>query len=237
MKKWIYINGEKTQYKISSKGFVISTSYKGKEGCVKKLKHSHDKDGYCIITLNHKGKKYTRKIHRLVAEAFIPNPNDLPEVNHMNSDKDDNDYKNLEWVTTKMNIFHAVDNDLRYRTNFPEYVEMACQLLQDNELTLREISEFTGINIPMLRRIKNKTRWTVISDKYDFSNYDKDGYIRGSENKATKINEEVANEICRRLENKESPTIIAKDLGITRKIVYSIRNRDTWTYVSINYDF
>lgn len=238
MKSWIYINGEKTKYKISSKGFVISTAYRGQKGCVHKLKHNHDRDGYCIITLNHRGKKYTRKIHRLVAEAFIPNPQNLPEVNHKDGNKDHNDDSNLEWMTTEDNIRHAVDNDLRYRTNFEEYVEMACQMLQDNVYDLRTISKLTGIERSMLVRIKNGSRWKSISSKYDFSDYDKSTRAsKGSSNGSSKINEEIASEICKHLENHESPTAISKQLGVPRSIVYKIHNHTSWTHVSCNYDF
>lgn len=238
MKAWIYINGERTKYKISSKGFVISTAYRGKEGRVHKLKHNHDRDGYCIITLNHRGKKYTRKIHRLVAEAFIPNPQNLPEVNHKDGDKDHNDDSNLEWMTTGDNIRHAVDNDLRYRINSEEYIEMACQMLQDNDYDLNTISKITGIDRSMLVRIKNGKRWKSISCKYDFSGYDKSTRAsKGSSNGSSKINEDIASEICKHLEDHESPTDIAKQLDVPRSIVYKIRNHTSWTHVSCNYNF
>ncbi len=51
-------------------------------------------------------------VHRLVAEAFIPNPNGWPEVNHINGDKADNRAQNLEWCTRSMNMLHAYDTGL-----------------------------------------------------------------------------------------------------------------------------
>ena len=238
MKSWIYINGDRTKYKISSKGFVISTAYRGKKGCTHKLKHNHDRDGYCIITLNHQGKKYTRKIHRLVAEAFIPNPHDLPEVNHKDGNKDHNDSSNLEWMTTEENIHHALDNDLRYRSNSEEYVEMACQMLQDNDYDLKTISKLTGIERSMLIRIKNGKRWKSISCKYDFSDYDKTTRAsKGSSNGSSKIDEDIADIICKHLANHESPTDIAKLLDVPRSIIYKIRNHTSWMHVSCKYDF
>lgn len=70
----------------------------------------YDKDGYLIISLgcakkNIKPKTY--KIHQLVAKAFIPNPNDLPEINHIDEDKTNNRADNLEWCTTKYNLTYG----------------------------------------------------------------------------------------------------------------------------------
>ena len=70
-------------------------------------------DGYFCVTLrNDKGKRKTFKTHRLVAELFVPNFYDKPEVNHKNGLKIDNHYSNLEWVTHAENIKHAWDTGL-----------------------------------------------------------------------------------------------------------------------------
>ena len=58
---------------------------------------------YCQVTLYKNGKRHYRKVHRLVAEAFIPNPDNLPCVNHKNEDKTDNRVDNLEWCDAKYN--------------------------------------------------------------------------------------------------------------------------------------
>ena len=59
--------------------------------------------GYRYVTFRKDGKQYTLKVHRLVAKAFIPNPDNLPEVNHKNEDKSNNSVENLEWCSTQYN--------------------------------------------------------------------------------------------------------------------------------------
>lgn len=62
-----------------------------------------DTKGYVIVTLKKNGKSSRHRIHRLVAEAFIPNSNNLPQVNHLNENKKDNHISNLEWCTDEYN--------------------------------------------------------------------------------------------------------------------------------------
>lgn len=66
------------------------------------LKPFFDTNGYCRITLY----KKDYSVHRLVAEAFIPNPNNFPEVNHKNLNKTDNRIENLEWINSRNNVKH-----------------------------------------------------------------------------------------------------------------------------------
>lgn len=110
---WKDIEGYKGIYKISNLGRVKTLERTVLFGHTKRLLKEgvrtpvKSKEGYWVITLSNKRKKKLFSIHRLVATHFIPNPNNYPEVNHINGDKEDNDSRNLEWCTRRQNIEHA----------------------------------------------------------------------------------------------------------------------------------
>ncbi len=93
MEQWKTIK-DYPAYEISNEGRVKSNI---KTSLI--LKGGYDKDGYHILLLYKDKKRVTRKVHRLVAEAFIPNPNNYPIINHINGIKNDNRVENLEWST------------------------------------------------------------------------------------------------------------------------------------------
>ena len=91
-------------YTINTDGVVISNAY----GRISKvLKQSVHKTGYMMVSLSKGNRGFSHSVHRLVAVAFIPNPKNKTQVNHINGDKTDNTVSNLEWVTPKENIQHA----------------------------------------------------------------------------------------------------------------------------------
>lgn len=96
MEEWKDIKGYEGLYMISNKGRIA-----------KILHPKINKDGYCEQGLVKDKIKKGKRIHRLVAEAFIDNPDNLPEVNHKDEDKVNNSVENLEWCTHKYNTNHG----------------------------------------------------------------------------------------------------------------------------------
>ena len=107
---WKDVVGYEGLYQVSDRGNVYSVERLNSRGYKiggRIMKPNYRRDGYLTVDLHSNGKRRTKKIHRLVAEAFIPNPNNLPEVNHMDENKTNNELSNLEWCTRKHNNNHG----------------------------------------------------------------------------------------------------------------------------------
>ena len=95
---WKDMKGFESKYKISSNGNCYSYFLN------RNLKPTIDTNGYLLYKLSKDGKQYTIRVHRLVALHFIDNPYNLPQVNHKDEDKTNNNVNNLEWCDAKYNI-------------------------------------------------------------------------------------------------------------------------------------
>ena len=101
---WRWIKGYEGRYQVSDQG-RIKSFLRYPEGKI--IKPSGDGRGYLTINLRLNGEYKNHKIHRLVCEAFNPNPENKPEVNHKFGIKTDNRASELEWVTHQENMNHA----------------------------------------------------------------------------------------------------------------------------------
>lgn len=110
MKK-IIINGQETDYKINKDGKVFSNKTN------RFLQGSIYNTGYKMVRLTVGNSKKSYAVHRLVAEAFLQNPNNLPIVNHKDGNKLNNKADNLEWVNQSENRVHAVQNKISKLAN------------------------------------------------------------------------------------------------------------------------
>ncbi len=109
---WKPIEGTDGKYEVSNTGKVRCLNYK-QTGKTKELTASEKVGGYLQLRVKKNGNLKTVVVHRLVADAFIPNPDRKPEVNHIDGNKKNNSADNLEWVTRSENIKHAVNIGLR----------------------------------------------------------------------------------------------------------------------------
>jgi len=128
--------------------------------------------GYASIEINDK----YHLIHRLVAAAFIENPENKPQVNHKNGDKWDNCVENLEWVTNQENCLHAF-RELKHKsrggrpkgensTTTPIYDKIQ-HLLETTHLSKQDIADMCGVSYQVVKRVHSIRKVQRLSD-YDF---------------------------------------------------------------------
>ena len=135
---WKDCKGYEGKYQVSNLGRVWSI------GSQKYLKGSYDKDGYIQVCLTAKNGKCKKElIHRLVALAFLSNPKGLPQVNHIDENKENNCVDNLEWTSIKDNANHGTRNKRISKANsIPVY----CFELDKTFYGAREAERELGIN-------------------------------------------------------------------------------------------
>lgn len=131
------IKGYEGLYSIDTNGNIWSyhTVYNKKEKRNLKL---HIRN-YITVSLRKNGKDKRYKVHRLVAEHFIPNPDNLPQVNHKDGNKHNNNINNLEWVSQSDNMKHAYENGLQFSS------KPNCKCVSQYDLNNNLIATFESI--------------------------------------------------------------------------------------------
>lgn len=149
MSIWKDIKGYEGLYQVSNEG-EVRRLWKSKTHILS----PSNSLGYSYVNLCKHGKATRMTVHRLVAEAFVPNPDGKPEVNHINELKSDNRAKNLEWMTSSENQNHGTAN-ARRRTNARAYkrvLQMSEGEVINRYPSLKEASRATGISVSNLSR-------------------------------------------------------------------------------------
>ena len=110
---WRDVHGYEGLYKVSDKGNIYSVRRLNSRGYKcggRVLTPTYNENGYLIIGLCKNGIKKSKRVHRLVAEAFVPNHNSYLEINHKDENKTNNNVENLEWCTREYNMNHGTRN-------------------------------------------------------------------------------------------------------------------------------
>lgn len=227
--KSIIINNESTFYEVSNYGRVYNTKNK------RFLKCSYS-DGYAKVTLclspnNHK----EIFIHRLVANAFIPNPKKLPVVNHIDLNRSNNKTTNLEWVDYRGNYLHAIQagafEDAVYPKIKKKDVNIIGKMLEDG-YKLSEIIKFFAnkysegnlrqfFRKPNEKDLKILSKYNIRMKKYSLKSKSKKKGRRCLE-------EHQVKEVIQKMLNGASNKSLAKEYGVSWGLIANIRAGDNW---------
>ena len=135
------------------------------------FKSQTDNKGYKYVSLFKNGKSKFIAVHRLVAQTFIPNPNNLPEVNHIDENKANNNVNNLEWCTQKYNKGYGTARERAAKTQQKFDVnQKAVKCLETGIIyySTKEASRQTGINNTGISKVCNGKRKTAGGYHWEF---------------------------------------------------------------------
>jgi hypothetical protein len=169
----VIYKGIPTRYLVDETGVVFDTK-------LNKIAPQYtSSNGYMVVYMNIPtvGRKVHR-VHRLVATAFIPNPKNKPQVNHIDGVKTHNWVSNLEWCTASENAIHAFKNGLVHQAKgeksgahiyTDEMVRKVCEYLVEGKLSCSEIAKKMGMDRSLVNAIRLRRNWTHISKDYEFN--------------------------------------------------------------------
>jgi len=216
-------------YLVDEQGFVYNL-----KGDLKFTRPN--RDGYNTVNLWNNNKPTCYAVHRLVAEAFIPNPDNKPCVNHKDCNKMNNRVDNLEWCTYSENLRHAIDNDLiTYHKGenvstskiTDEQAHEVCRMMQEGYRN-KEIVNKLKISNDTVKNIRGRRCWNHISDSYDFTQ-SKQGLSEESVRW-------VCNKIVEGFTNREIVSLATNE-GITKSIVSKIKCKICFKDIVKDYNF
>ena len=200
-------------YEITKEGFVIS--YKNK--VPKVLKGQLDRDGYYKVEIRENRVRKWYFVHRLVAIQYIPNPENKPEVNHINGIKTDNRVENLEWVTRSENAKHAVLHDMCKQPKRVNQYDINGKFIRQWK-SIKEAKKELHLENAHISQVCQGQRKTA------------GGFIWRYDSDKTKLNREQVLEIR---ENKENLNRVelAQKYGVSCGCIQHIKRGRTWKVV------
>ena len=199
---WKPIMGYEGLYEVSNLGRVRSL-FSNNERVLKNVIGSN---GYSYVTLSVNNERCIKTIHRLVCEAFLPNPENKPCIDHVNTIRSDNRLENLKWCTHKENINNPLTKEKKCGDNHPKPMlgkygkenhlsKPIIQFTLDGELVrkwdcARMVEQQLGIRHNNISKVLNGERKTAGGCTWEY--YDIDRYLIALMNKTIKERERVA---------------------------------------------
>lgn len=198
------------------------------------IKPMSDIYGYRYVCLSQSGKKKRISVHRLVMIAFEGFIEGKPVVNHIDGDKANNAYSNLEWTTYAENAQHTIDAGLRtkfkneYRMYSDELIHEVCKMIQENHRTCDIVKEL-GVPSHLVCNVRKGFQYKEVSSQYDFTKIypvqKRIGYAK-------------IEHVCELLEEGSyTGAEISRMTGVSQGSISRIKNKLDYTIVSDKYNF
>lgn len=219
---WKTIDYINPRYEVSDTGLVRSTIR-----FIKLLNPRTSSHGYKRVGLRLSDKPFEVSVHRLVATAFIPNPENKPAINHKNGNKTDNRVDNLEWVTSAENSAHAVAHGLMLkgdrhpRTKLSESQVAELKLLiNEGVQTLTHLAKQFGVSVTHVADIRRGIRDNQTVERGGMAFCSKAGFKKVSA--PTMYSDDVVIKIQQLLADKRSRLEIQHMMGVSENFVQRI---------------
>lgn len=197
------------------------------------LKTREDPCGYILCSVWQDGKTRTCRVHRLVAQTYISNPEGKREVNHIDGDKSNNHVSNLEWCTSLENKAHAWENNL-YKDVLDQHhnarltndqVHTICQMIQDGARSI-DIAKKFGVHKDFIASIRTGRNWTGISKDYN---------LRTKRSKTKSRGTVLA--ICHQIMAGKTSKEISESFNMTPLEVNRIKRKDIFKDITEGFSF
>ncbi len=213
-------------FAVDTRGYVYN-SVTGKL-----IKPHKDSYGYYRVSTTCRGKKVNGSVHRLLATAFIPNPDKLPQVNHKDGVKTNNNLSNLEWCSNQQNSDHANGSGLRdsmlgegshFNIHPEDLIKSICILLEEGWRNI-DIARKLSINTTLVSDVRGGRTWKHISKNY-----------RIVSNKRVSYSEDKIRFICRLIQDNTPYKVISEKTGVPVHTIRDIKGKKVFKHITDGY--
>jgi len=222
------------KYEVSSIGRIRTVFCRNRWGFYKPKKERilfqhKNNDGYMQVSIyTESGNLKSFRVHRLMALAFIPNPENKPQVNHLNSIRSDNRIENLEWCTNSENQIHSVKFG-NYKSNNPnaKLTESDVQKIYNSTKPISHLVKKYKIHRDSIINIKNGKTWSTITGVLQISKTLLDR--SGQNHYLTKLTD---SDVLAIYNSKESYSILSERYGIAKTTISAIKRGQNWGHLT-----